>query len=89
MSCIDELDASVCAAHQERVKMAAVESENSADAQLMETLSQQIASEQLTTFGSFELDAVARHSGLWICLSAVNGLKGLREGGVSQAAGEK
>lgn len=38
VSCVDELNVSVRAAHQKCIKMTAMKSKNGADAQLMETL---------------------------------------------------
>lgn len=65
VSRVDQLDTCVCTSHQESIKMATMQTKDGADAQLMETLSQEVTSQQFATFRLLEFDAVARH-GVWV-----------------------
>lgn len=66
MSRVDELDSRVRAPHKKSVEMAAVQTEERAHAQLIQTLCQEVTAQQLAALGLLEFYAVGRHVlGLW------------------------
>jgi hypothetical protein len=64
VSRINQVDAHVCAAHEEGIEMPAVETENHTDAELMETLREEVAAEEFASFWLLEVDSMGRHGGV-------------------------